>query len=216
MGTANVAKLNKMIKKLRTILGVILFASFILTSCGSDDSTKSKKDKLDEHLDNAKYAKNHNVYTDAISYNDAIVGIQTKLLVEVLKLDGSASDLRKQLVVIQKEAKIALTTLNKIYYSGDTDQRLKKASLKLFNFYDKLFTEDYVALLNLRDITDNEEDYDIATSAFLEMNKVIEKITTEETIQDLEFEEAQKTYCKEHRIFLDPSPHPLQEDLDNL
>ena len=209
-----------MIKQLRTILGAILFASFILTSCGSDDSTKSKKDnKVDEYLDNAEYAKDHNVYTDAISYNDAIVGIQTKIITEALELAEYSENLfkmRKQLAVIQEEIKIALTTANKIYYSGDTDQRFKKAALKLFNFYDRLFTEDYVAILDLRDITDNEEDYDIANAAYLKMNKIVEKFSAEETIQDLEFEEAQKSFARENRIFIDPSEHPLQEDINDL
>lgn len=207
-----------MIKQLRTILGAILFASFILTSCGSDDSTKSKKEnKVDEYLDNAEYAKDHNVYKDASSYNDAIVGIQTKVMVEMLALGKYTAliDLRKQVAVIQEEIKIALTTANKIYYSGDTDQKLKKAALKLFNFYDKILAEDYVAILDLRDVIDNEEDYDIANAAYLEMNEIIEKFSLEETIFDLEFEEAQESFCRSHRIFLE-SEHPLQEDIDNL
>ena len=206
-----------MIKKLRTILGAILFGSFILTSCGSDDSRKSKKDnKVDEYLDNAEYAKDHNVYTDAISYNDAIVGIQTKVMVETLALDKYTEliDLRKQLAVIQEESKIALTTINKIYYSGDTDQKFKKAALKLFNFYGRIFTEDYVAILDLRDITDSEEDYDIVNAAYLEMTKIVEKISAEEAILDMEFEESQKSFARQNRIFIDPSGHPLQEDVD--
>ena len=207
-----------MIKQLRTILGAILFASFILTSCGSDDSTKSKKEnKVDEYLDNAEYAKDHNVYKDASSYNDAIVGIQTKVMVEMLALGKYTAliDLRKQVAVIQEEIKIALTTANKIYYSGDTDQKLKKAALKLFNFYDKILAEDYVAILDLRDVIDNEEDYDIANAAYLEMNEIIEKFSLEETIFDLEFEEAQESFCRSHRIFLE-SEHPLQGEVDDL
>lgn len=208
-----------MIKKLRTILGLILFGSFILTSCGSDDSRKSKKDnKVDEYLDNAEYAKDHNVYTDAISYNDAIIGIHTKVLVEMLEMGKYTDliDMRKQLAVIQEEVKIALTTINKIYYSGDADQRFKNAALKIFNFYDRIFTEDYVAILDLRDITDNEEDYDIANAAYLKMNKIVEKFSAEETILDVEFEEVQKSFARENRIFIDPSDHPLQEEIDDL
>jgi hypothetical protein len=208
-----------MIKKLRTILGAILFGSFILTSCGSDDSRKSKKDnKVDEYLDNAEYAKDHNVYTDAISYNDAIVGIHTKVLVEMLAMGKYTDliDMRKQLAVIQEEIKIALTTINKIYYSGDADQRFKNAALKIFNFYDRIITEDYVAILDLRDITDNEEDYDIANAAYLKMNKIVEKFSAEEAILDVEFEEVQKSFARENRIFIDPSDHPLQEEIDDL
>ena len=195
----------------------LLFIISIICFYSCNEKTSNKK--VDEYLDNAEYAKDHNVYTDAISYNDAIVGIQTKIITEVLEFAEYSEHLfkmRKQLAVVQEEIKIALTTANKIYYSGDTDQRFKKATLKLFNFYDRLFTEDYVAILDLRYITDNEEDYDIANAAYLEMNKIIEKFSAEETIVDLEFEEAQKIFARENRMFIDPSAHPLQEEIDDL
>ena len=195
----------------------LLFIISIICFYSCNEKTSNKK--VDEYLDNAEYAKDHNVYTDAISYNDAIVGIQTKIITEVLEFAEYSEHLfkmRKQLDVVQEEIKIALTTANKIYYSGDTDQRFKKATIKLFNFYDRLFTKDYVAILDLRYITDNEEDYDIANAAYLEMNKIIEKFSAEETIVDLEFEEAQKNFARENRMFIDPSAHPLQEEIDDL
>ena len=201
------------LKNFRHLLFIISIICFY--SCNEKTSNK----KVDEYLDNAEYAKDHNVYTNAISYNDAIVGIQTKIITEVLEFAEYSEHLfkmRKQLAVVQEEIKIALTTANKIYYSGDTDQRFKKATLKLFNFYDRLFTEDYVAILDLRYITDNEEDYDIANAAYLEMNKIVEKFSAEETIVDLEFEEAQKIFARENRMFIDPSAHPLQEEIDDL
>ena len=192
----------------------ILFASVILRSCVSEDS---KKNKVDEYLDNAEYAKDHNVYTDATSYNDAIIGIQTKIMTEILKLDWEIlSGVRQQLNIIQEENKIALTTLNKIYYSGDTDQIYIKTALKLFNFYDRIFSVDFVAVLELSIVIENEENYDIANEAFLEMNEIIEKFTAEEVIIDLEFEEAQISFARENRIFIDPSAHPLQEEIDAL
>ena len=201
------------LKNFRHLLFIISIICFY--SCNEKTSNK----KVDEYLDNAEYAKDHNVYTNAISYNDAIVGIQTKIITEVLEFAEYSEHLfkmRKQLAVVQEEIKIALTTANKIYYSGDTDQRFKKATLKLFNFYDRLFTEDYVAILDLRYITDNEEDYDIANAAYLEMNKIVEKFSAEETIVDLEFEEAQKIFARENRMFIDPSAHPLQEEINDL
>tara|TARA_B110000211_G_scaffold114444_1_gene132677 strand:- start:736 stop:1347 length:612 start_codon:yes stop_codon:yes gene_type:complete len=201
------------LKNFRHLLFIISIICFY--SCNEKTSNK----KVDEYLDNAEYAKDHNVYTNAISYNDAIVGIQTKIITEVLEFAEYSEHLfkmRKQLAVVQEEIKIALTTANKIYYSGDTDQRFKKATLKLFNFYDRLFTEDYVAILDLRYITDNEEDYDIANAAYLEMNKIVEKFSAEEAIVDLEFEEAQKIFARENRMFIDPSAHPLQEEIDDL
>jgi hypothetical protein len=204
-------------KKTIKFFGVLLFASCIVTACNSDYSGKSRKtNTVDDYLENAEYAKDHNVYTDAISYNAAIVGIQTKIMTEVLKLDGSVANMRKQLGVIQEETKIALTTTNKIYYSGDTDENLKKAVLKLFNFYDKIFTEDYVAVLDLRDITDNEEDFDIANAAYLEMNEIVEKFSAEEYILDDEFEAAQKRFASENGIIMDSAAHPLQDEIDEL
>jgi len=48
------------------------------------------------------------------------------------------------------------------------------------------------------------------------MNTIIEKFSSEEEILDVEFEEAQKSFSRDNRIFIDPTEHPLQEKLDNL
>jgi hypothetical protein len=196
----------------------ILFASFILISCGSEDSEKYKKDKkIDELLDNAEYAKDHNVYNDAISYNDAIIGIQTKIITEMLELDWeNVNGVRKQLSILQEEIKIALTTVTKIYYIGDSNQRFKKTALKLFNFYDRVVRLDYVAMYELINDINNEDDYDIVNESFLELNRIVEKQTADEDILELEFIEAQKSFARENRIFIDPSAHPLQEEIDAL
>ncbi|MDA9775468.1 hypothetical protein N9B67_04000 [Algibacter sp.] len=200
------------------IFFIAIFASFILISCGSEDSEKYKKDnKIDELLDNAEYAKDHNVYNDAISYNDAIIGIQTKIIMKMLELDWeNLSGVRKQLSILQEEIKIALTTVTKIYYIGDSNQRFKKTALKLFNFYDRIVRLDYVAMYELSNDINNEEDYDIANESFLELNKIVEKLSAEEGIIELEFQEAQKSFARENRTFIDPSAHPLQEEIDAL
>ena len=48
------------------------------------------------------------------------------------------------------------------------------------------------------------------------MNKIVEKFSAEEAILDVEFEEVQKSFARENRIFIDPSDHPLQEEIDDL
>ena len=83
-------------------------------------------------------------------------------------------DMRNQLLVIQKETQSAVDILNKIYFEGDTEQQLKTTSLKLFNFYNKVFNEDYVVVLDLVELMNNEEeDYDSRNNAYLEMNTII-------------------------------------------
>jgi hypothetical protein len=193
---------------------IILFSLITFSSC----EQKTKDEKVDTYLEKAEDAENNSIFNDAIEYNDAIVGIQTKVMVEVLNMGNydNVSDMKEQLVLIQIELKSTLITLNKIYFDGDKDQKFKTSSLKLFNFYDRVFNEDYARVLDLLDIIENEEDYDISNSAFNEMNEIIQNFSEEETEIDLEFQEAQKSFARENNIFIDPSEHPLQEEIDNL
>jgi len=204
--------------QLAILISIITFYSCDEKQTKRESKTKNEK-KIDEYLERAEEAENNTIYTDAIEYNDAIVGIQTKVLVEVLAIGDytEVTDMRKQLLVIQKETKSAVDILNRIYFEGDTDQKLKISFLKLFNFYNRIFTEDYERVLDLLDIMNNDdEDYDIANNAYLEMNTIIEDFSAEEAVLDLEFSELQESFCRDNRIFLDPSEHPLQEKLDNL
>ena len=48
------------------------------------------------------------------------------------------------------------------------------------------------------------------------LNWIVEKLTEDEVILELEFQEAQKSFARENRTFIDPSAHPLQEEIDAL
>ena len=40
--------------------------------------------------------------------------------------------------------------------------------------------------------------------------------SSEEEVLDEEFSQAQKSFARDNRIFIDPAAHPLQEKIDNL
>lgn len=209
------SNLNNKIMTLKNLpIFIILFSLITFSSC----EQKTKEKKVDIYLEKAEDAENNSIFYDAIEYNDAIVGIQTKVMVEVLNMGNyeNVSEMKAQLVLIQIELKSALITLNKMHFDGDKDHKFKTSSLKLFNFYNKVFNEDYVRVLDLLDIIENEEDYDISNSAFNEMNEIIQNFSEEEIEIDLNFQEAQKNFARENNIFIDPSEHPLQEEIDNL
>jgi len=48
------------------------------------------------------------------------------------------------------------------------------------------------------------------------LNWIVEKLTEDEVILELEFQEAQKSFARENLVSIDPSAHPLQEEIDAL
>ena len=85
---------------------IILFSVITFSSC----EQKTKDEKVDTYLEKAEDAENNSIFNDAIEYNDAIVGIQTKVMVEVLNMGNydNVSDMKEQLVLIQIELKSTL------------------------------------------------------------------------------------------------------------
>lgn len=199
---------------------ILLFSVAVLFSCNSKSKSKnsSSSDKVDEYLEKANYAENNNTYDNALDYNDAIVGLQTKVMVEILEISEKTEvyEMRAQLAIIQEEINSSALVLNKIYFDGDYNSKFKRTAQKLFDFYERTFNNDYEKLLDLLDVVNNEDDYDIANNAFLEVNTIVTSFSSEEEVLDEEFSQAQKSFARDNRIFIDPAAHPLQEKIDNL
>ena len=123
--------------------------------------------------------------------------------------------MRIQLLEIQKVINSGVDILNRIYFEGDTEQELKITALKLFMFYDKVFNNDYVTVLDLMEVISNEDDEEIKISSYLKMNSIIEDFSAKERVIDLEFNEAQKSFARKNNIY-QIEANPLQEDLDEL
>ncbi len=205
---------------IKFIIQLILLSSIVFFSCNSNSNSydRSNSYEVDKYLKKADQAEENNTYDNALDYNDAIVGLQTKIMVEILKISekNDVYEMRQQLVIIQDEIKASSMILNKIYYDGDNSSKFKQKAQKLFNFYDRIFNNDYEKLLDLLDVVNNEEDYDVANNAYLEVNSIIDTFSKEEEVLDEEFSQAQKNFARDNRIFIDPAAHPLQEQIDNL
>ena len=65
---------------------LILFISIVFFSCNSKSNSydRSSSYEVDKYLEKADQAKENNTYDNALDYNDAIVGLQTKIMVEIL------------------------------------------------------------------------------------------------------------------------------------
>ena len=141
---------------------ILLFSVAVLFSCNSKSKSKnsSSSDKVDEYLEKANYAENNNTYDNALDYNDAIVGLQTKVMVEILEISEKTEvhEMRTQLAIIQEEINSSALVLNKIYFDGDNNSKFKRTAQKLFDFYERIFNNDYEKLLDLLDVVNNEDD----------------------------------------------------------
>jgi len=128
-----------------SLLTIILFAC----------DPETKEEKLDSYIEAGDNAKNKNVYTDAFEFNDAIVGLDTKIQIEVLKFMpmNDIDSLRKQVSIIQKEILSAIEIMKNISCSKDKNNKFKNATISLFNNYKKLYVESWPSFL---DEMDNE------------------------------------------------------------
>jgi hypothetical protein len=207
-------------KSQKLITKAVLFSAILFFSCNSKSDSKaiSSSYEVDKYLEKANYAENNNIYDNALDYNDAIVGLQTKVMVEILEISEKTEvhEMRAQLAIIQEEINSSALVLNKIYFDGDNNSKFKRTAQKLFDFYERIFNNDYEKLLDLLDVVNNEDDYDIANNAFLEVNTIVSSFSSEEEVLDEEFSQAQKSFARDNRIFIDPAAHPLQEQIDNL
>lgn len=111
---------------------ILLFSVAVLFSCNSKSKSKnsSSSDKVDEYLEKANYAENNNTYDNALDYNDAIVGLQTKVMVEILEISEKTEvhEMRTQLAIIQEEINSSALVLNKIYFDGDNNSKFKRTA----------------------------------------------------------------------------------------
>ena len=76
--------MKNLLKFLTLIFGITLMLN--LSSCGDSDD-QSKREKINSLIDKGRDAEENGVYTDALDYNQAIVGIQTEIVSEMLKLE---------------------------------------------------------------------------------------------------------------------------------
>ena len=99
---------------------------FNLSSCGDSDD-QSKKEKINSLIDKGRDAEEIEVYTDALEYNQAIVGIQTEIVSEMLKLEDE-----KQLEPLAELIEHKITVLEGMKLKNDSDYGLKSNDASIY------------------------------------------------------------------------------------
>ena len=179
----------------------------------------TNEQKINDYITKAQEAEKNGLFTDAIEYNDAIVGIQTKITLKILawgKTDD-IDEMKSILKDVQQEIKTGLTTAQQLSFDGDNQNKLKNGSIKLLEFYDKVFNDEYEQLMLLvEQLTKNaenltEEEY---INIALEMGTLVDQVSVEENLLDIEFTDLQEQFAKDNGFVLSDEDHPLQDMLD--
>ena len=205
--------------KLKNLFQLVILISVItFYSCGPE----TKEEQLENLIEDADEARNKSVYTDPIEFNDAIVGLDTKIVMEVLKFMAmeDVEEMRKQLSVMQQEVLSATEILQNISCPKDKNNKFKNATISKFNVYNKIYGESWSLFLDEMDNEniDNMLDYNENISETLN-DKLYNIIELEEI--DLEQEHtlwisAQESFAKEAGFMMSTEGHPLDEEIDNL
>ena len=191
-----------------SLLTIILFAC----------DPETKEEKLDSYIEAGDNAKNKNVYTDAIEYNDAIVGLETKIIIEILKFMpmNDIDSLRKQVSIIQKEISSTIEILEKISCSKDENNKFKNQSMVYFNYYKKNY-DSWKTFLEHEDIDDIESllyfNEDISKNLNSLYNTIIE-IEEEAMKINADFLTEQQVFAKEAGFIMSTEDHPLNEEIE--
>lgn len=204
--------MNKL--KITTYVFILFSFAFLLNSCQSDEG------KVNQYLKNASDAQNKDIYSEneSMEFNDAIVGLQTKIMIKILDIGNqeNVSDMRSLIDELRIEVNESLEILNRISSTEDINNEFKNASIKMFEFYKKSFLEDYTLMIDKIEIINSEDiEWDLRQKAYAEMNEIVENITIEETEMDNIFQEAQEKFA-EYNNFLIEINHPLQDDIDAM
>jgi len=197
---------------------IYLFLSLftmILFACDPE----TKEEKVDALIEDANNAKYKNVYTDAIEYNDAIIGLQAKIVIEILNFMpmNDLDSLRRQVGIIQKEILSSTEILEGISCSKDKNNKFKNQGIVLFNHYKKgnktwemfLEHEDTDGIESLLDFNDENMSENLNSLS----NSIIE-IEGEGARINEDFLTAQQFFAKEAGIMMSTEENPLNEEID--
>ena len=154
------------------------------------------------------------IYKSAIQYNDYIVNRQTTIIRDVLdfskteNLDSAEAKLKR---FISKTGEIITEIEGMPAYRGDV--ALRDAAVRYFNFFKRVFQEDYTEYLRLRrrleDTTTGEAEI---TKAQAGIQDIIAKVTKEEEGYDKDFHNAQEKYAQKNNMRL--TENKIQKEIE--
>ena len=197
-------------------LFLTLFTIFLF-ACGNE--SKKTDDKLEKIIESGNNAQYKTVYTDAIEFNDAIIGLQAKIGVEVLKIaEAKDSEEFRYLISnsLKDQCEFAVETLEGIKFSGD-DKGFKSAALDLFRFYDHALINIY---LEMADLIDRSNDENLSESELENIGEeymfLMDEITNKEKPLDLRLQQAQSDFAEANGFDILKDLNPLIEEFEDV
>ena len=192
---------------------IYLFLSLftiIFFACGPE----TNEEKINDLIEDGNNSKNKNIYTDALEFNNAIIGLQAKIGVEILKIgECQDSEELKDLVSgsMKETSEFAVETLEDIEFSGD-DKGFKDAALNLFRFYNETLCGIY---LELAEIIKKSEEDNLSSSELESLGERYADLTYEisekEKPLDLRLQKTQSDFAKANGFYVDADLNPLVE-----
>ena len=152
------------------------------------------------------------VYKSAVEYNDYIISRQSTLIKNVMDfVKVSQNDLDSADKMLDKnvaELSIMINDLNGMpAYKGDSI--LRNAAINLFQFYKKVFSNEYKKLIEIR-----RNGGGATADGIAEMNGIVERITKEEESYDKNFHNAQRDFAQKNNMKL--TDNEMQKNIDKM
>lgn len=151
--------------------------------------------------------------SDAIHYNDRIVGCQNRIIEKMLALADSFSTtdptpMQEKLRALKKQIDESLADVSRLQgFKGST--RLRDAAVALFVFYRDIASSEYAELVAIlgkgENISDNDRE---------RLQEIQTAITAREAPFDLELQAAQKEFALKFNITV--SENKYQKKIDAL
>lgn len=148
----------------------------------------------------------------AVTYNDRIIGLQTRIVQSMIDFSKSFDTADKSLMD-KKHAQLVSTIEGVIKeaqaiegFDGSTEFR--DAAVEMFKFYDAIAKKEYLEIVNiLKKDTPAQED-------LTRINEIVNSISQREEQLDRKFQGIQRAFASKHNIKL--TDNRMQKQIDNL
>ncbi|HLP55930.1 MAG TPA: hypothetical protein VK151_12925 [Fluviicola sp.] len=154
-------------------------------------------------------------FTDAVSYNDHIVGLQNEIGYKMIAFndevgaeDATAESVQPYYDDLLKTTRTVISKLEKVK-PYEKNVALKNAALELFRFYETTIKVEYKEMMDLI-----FSDAGLDDAGMLRVQELLTKVTEEEAVVDQKFKEAQEAYARKYNIELEENE--LQEEIDAI
>ncbi len=176
---------------------LLLFIAAAFTACKQKESIKGE---------------NGITYTDPAQYNDYIVTRQTSLVRKIMDFSTAAqTNLDTAASLLGKYEKQTAVMIDEIKgmppYNGDSS--LRETAIRSFNFYKRVFKDDYKQLIDIRKAGGDQTEEGVA-----EMNRIVENLSKEEEVLDKAFHAAQRSFATKHKMKL--MDNEMQKKIDKM